>query len=228
MKSSNNRINSTSSEQMSTGKLKLDLENDNNNTINDEDDDDKFYDHDQILSTNNNTTANSSSAVTPISSTDDVDLAITTSTHSIDYSNLNRQFETTMSANNTYHTYNHNNNDLKSVEMKKRRRRSMLVTITFMFVGVCIVLFAITIVQYSACNLTSSSVSIASGQCQYSRIVSRLNDNLSAINRRLWSVVGSTGAYQWISWPIYSPNTSESPLSLDPLFSWFFRQYQPN
>lgn len=189
---------------------------------------DEFYDHDQVLPVRSSATTSTTTFASTLSSTVDPLYASNGYASTLDYSNLSRQFETDINHADFNHFYNQHPASMKlSASLKRKQRRSMFMTITVLFVGVCFVLFVITIVQYSYCNLTSSSASIASGQCQYSRIVSRLNDNLSAINRRLWSVVSAgTGGYRWVSWPIYSPNSNA--IAVDPLFSWFFRQYEPN
>lgn len=185
-------------------------DNSNNNIHGSSDTEDEFYDHDQILVPNNKPVNNNYNDL-------------------INYSNLNRQFDNhnNNNNNNQYYKLNGGNNNPMIVVASGKKRR-MFVTVTFMFVGVCLVLFVITIIQYAACNLTSSSEVVARGQCQYSRIVSRLNDNLSSMNRRVLSVMGAghAGAARWLSWPIYSPNSSA--LVFDPLFSWFFKQYEPN
>lgn len=157
--------------------------------------DDEFYDHDVVLPS---TPANS----------------ILTSSPFADYSNLNKQFEA-----------RHQSISMKPIVKKKR---SIYFTITIIFIGFCLIMFIISVIQYVHCNLTLTN-SIANN-CQYSRIVSRLNDNFVAMNRRLLSYVPLLGGtvnanYRWISWPIYSPNSTN--MIVDPLFSWFFSQYEP-
>lgn len=166
-----------------------------------DDSDDEFYDHDQVLPA---TPEPSSSPARPFN----------------DYSSLQRQFEDSSST-------RPNGSTLKCYTSsavggaKRRQQHSVFFTIIVVIVSVCVLLFIVTVIQYSHCRLTST----VTAQCQYSRVVARLNDNLSALNRRFVSLVGLESSYRWVSWPIRSPNSNV--LSLDPLISWFFSQYEP-
>lgn len=178
------------------------------------DDDDEFYDHDIELST----FVPKNQSPPPILSTPS------------SYSSLNKQFEYANNNNNAStnkHYYQYNNNHLlKPPGESKKKKKSIYYIITLVFIGFCFIMFVISIIQYGRCNLSAP----VGTNCQYSAILTRLNDNFLAVNRRLLGYVpfmgGASSNYRWISWPIASPNSTN--LSFDPLFSWFFSQYEAN
>jgi hypothetical protein len=189
-----------------SGGGRRELVRDDEHTDSEDEDEDEFYDHDQVLS--------SSSPSTPTVGVGEID-------------ELQRQFEL---------AYNGNGGKLISyrqqqancggdVMKSKQGRRPVICTVIILFGFFCLVLFIITLVQYAHCHVFSASTA----SCHYSRIVSRLNDNLSALNRRFLTPFkrGSTPYYTGsTSWPIYQYNSTN--LLIDPLFSWFFSQYQPH
>lgn len=169
----------------------------------DDDSEDQFYDHDQCYPSTKSSRSSLPTSAAAAATAGDEDH------NHIGNNNVRKQFNLVTYMNCTTTTLGH-----------KRPRRSIYYTITVLFIGVCIVLFIISLVQYTHCNLTSVSY------CHYSHIVTRLNNNIAAMNRRLLSYLPNH-SYNWIAWPIYS-TANTTNLTLDPLFSWFFNQYAPN
>lgn len=154
---------------------------------------------------------------------------------------LNRQ----KSPSSTNLTSNHQTiNSSTSFISKLKRQQSRLKNISCTICIIVIVLFIfflfLFLIQHWKCKLSelndenddaTSIVRVNLNSCGYQRTLSRVRDNfILFMQDYLPSMSSLTGRDRWIPWPIRSDSSynESNESNYDPLFFWFFRQYEEN
>ena len=96
------------------------------------------------------------------------------------------------------------------------------------------------LIQHWKCKLSNdidnenNIIKVNLNSCGYQKTLSRLSDNLNLFLQELFNLVyvntSADRRNKWIPWPIKSAqyDAEDTNRYYDPLFFWFFKQYQEN
>lgn len=132
-------------------------------------------------------------------------------------------------------SYHEHTMEIKPQSKWKNIRYTLCIILIVLFV---FFLF-LFLIQHWKCKLSSdidnenNIIKVNLNSCGYQKTLSRLSDNLNLFLQELFNLVylntSSSRNRKWIPWPMESTqHDSEGTTRYDPLFFWFFKQYQEN
>jgi len=145
--------------------------------------------------------------------------------------------ETSMSNGDLSHHHHH---DVTATETRRQSKwKHISYTLCIILIVLLVFFLFLFLIQHWKCKLSSdidnenNIIKVNLNSCGYQKTLSRLSDNFNLFLQELFNLVflnASSDRNKWIRWPIKSAGQHdvEHTTCYDPLFFWFFKQYQEN
>ena len=137
-------------------------------------------------------------------------------------------------------TSNDQNESISRTNSRQNRLKNISCTICTIVIVLFIFFLFLFLIQHWKCKLINETnndndanniIKVNMNSCGYQKTLSRLNDNFNLFTQELINLFwpnASVSNDRWIPWPIRSNSNDPNEANYDPLFFWFFRQYEEN
>lgn len=137
-------------------------------------------------------------------------------------------------------TSNDQNESISRTNSRQNRLKNISCTICTIVIVFFIFFLFLFLIQHWKCKLINETnndndanniIKVNMNSCGYQKTLSRLNDNFNLFTQELINLFwpnASVSNDRWIPWPIRSNSNDPNEANYDPLFFWFFRQYEEN